>query len=207
MSKYTVEEVKQKRKESRARWIAANPQVNKVSKAAYVKKNKILILAKARIKSAALRTEKIPLTDAILAERIALRLLKKRVAQKKYRLDNPEKIVDTSRRTYAKNRLARDAEKAAWARKNSGRVSAWARQRQLSKIQRTPAWLTVDEHWMIEQAYELAILRSKMFGFPWHVDHVLPLRGKTVSGLHTPYNLQVILGSENCRKGNRVAVA
>jgi hypothetical protein len=57
---------------------------------------------------------------------------------------------------------------------------------------------------MIEQAYDLAALRTKMFGVAWHVDHVIPLCGKKVSGLHVPYNLQVILGSENCRKGNRV---
>lgn len=131
-------------------------------------------------------------------------LEKKRIAQQKYRLENPGKIEDTRKRTYAKHRVARDAEKAAWARKNATRVLAWTRQRQLAKNKRTPAWLTEDEHWMIEQAYELAALRTKLFGVAWHVDHVLPLRGKTVSGLHTPYNMQVILGSENCRKGNRV---
>jgi len=134
-------------------------------------------------------------------------LEKKRTAQQKYRLENPEKIAGTVRRTYDKHRAARNAEKAAWARKNSGRVLAWTRQRQLAKVQRTPAWLTEDEHWMIEQAYELAALRTKLFGVAWHVDHVLPLRGKTVSGLHTPYNMRVILGSENCRKSNKHEVA
>ena len=56
---------------------------------------------------------------------------------------------------------------------------------------------------MIRQAYELAQLRTKIFGFPWHVDHVLPLKGRLVSGLHTPINLQVIPGVDNLRKGNR----
>jgi hypothetical protein len=200
----TQEEAKQKRRESRARWASANPQADRAAKAAYAERNRDAILAKARAKTAAARIEKPAMAAAVLEERKSLRLLKKRIAQKQYRIDNPDKVADTRKRTYEKHRAARDAEKAAWARRNAARVLSWTRQRQSAKIKRTPAWLTEDDHWMIEQAYELASLRTKMFGVPWHVDHVLPLRGKTVSGLHTPYNMQVILGSENCRKGNRV---
>jgi hypothetical protein len=134
-------------------------------------------------------------------------LEKKRIAQKLYTACNPEKIVATRKATMAKHRKARNAEKAAWARKNAGRVLAWTRQRQLAKIQRTPAWLTEDDYWVIEQAYELAQLRTRLFGFPWHVDHALPLRGETVSGLHVPTNLRVIPGAENSKKGNRMEVA
>lgn len=78
--------------------------------------------------------------------------------------------------------------------------------RRAAKVQRTPHWLSEDDLWMIEQAYELAALRTKMFGFAWHVDHVIPLFGKKVSGLHTPYNLQVIPGSLNIAKNNRFEV-
>jgi hypothetical protein len=59
---------------------------------------------------------------------------------------------------------------------------------------------------MMEQAYELAALRTRMFGFAWHVDHIIPLQGKIVSGLHTPYNLRVIPGVENVRKGAQYVV-
>lgn len=89
-------------------------------------------------------------------------------------------------------------------RENKGKVNADTVKRRTAKMHRTPAWLTEDDLWMITQAYELAALRTKMFGFAWHVDHVLPLQGKTVSGFHTPLNLQVIPGVENIRKGNRV---
>lgn len=76
-----------------------------------------------------------------------------------------------------------------------------------AKNYRTPAWVSDDEKWMIEEAYSLASLRSKLTGIDWHVDHVIPLKGKFVSGLHTPYNLQVIPALLNLRKGNRYAVS
>lgn len=78
--------------------------------------------------------------------------------------------------------------------------------RHTAKMHRTPAWLTVDDFWMLEQAYELAALRTKLFGFSWHVDHILPLQGKKVSGLHVPNNLQVIPWVDNVKKANRFEV-
>jgi hypothetical protein len=72
-----------------------------------------------------------------------------------------------------------------------------------SKLQRTPEWLTEDDHWMIEQAYDIAVKRTKATGVMFHVDHIVPLQGASVSGLHVPWNLQVITEVENKRKGNR----
>ena len=74
-----------------------------------------------------------------------------------------------------------------------------------SKINRTPKWVDKDHLWLIKQAYELAVLRTKMLGFTWHVDHIIPLNGKTVSGLHVIENIQVIPGVENLLKNNKYA--
>jgi hypothetical protein len=78
-----------------------------------------------------------------------------------------------------------------------------SQKRKISLLNRTPAWIGDDDLWIIQEAYSLAALRTKMLGFTWHVDHVIPLRGKRVSGLHVPENLQVIPAMENLRKSNK----
>jgi hypothetical protein len=93
--------------------------------------------------------------------------------------------------------------KQKWKETNIGKVRADTVKRRLSKMQRTPKWLTAIDLWMIEETYELAALRTKITGFSWHVDHKIPLQGKLVSGLHTPYNLQVIPGKDNIAKANK----
>jgi hypothetical protein len=75
------------------------------------------------------------------------------------------------------------------------------------KAKRTPNWLTPDDFWMMEQAYELARLRTDMLGFQWEVDHEIPLRGKLVSGLHVPDNLRVVPKLVNRDKSNRFVVS
>jgi len=74
------------------------------------------------------------------------------------------------------------------------------------KAKRTPKWLSTEDIWMMEEAYILAALRTKIFGFAWEVDHMIPLRGKLASGLHVPHNLQVIPKMDNRSKSNRFIV-
>lgn len=90
--------------------------------------------------------------------------------------------------------------------KQPEKVNAKENKRKAAKLQRIPCWLTPDDFWMIEQAYDICALRTKMTGIEWHVDHIIPLQGKLVSGLHMPYNLQVIPASINTSKGNKFEV-
>lgn len=43
-------------------------------------------------------------------------------------------------------------------------------------------------------------------GIPHEVDHIIPINGKTMCGLHVPSNLRVITQEENRRKGNRLEI-
>ena len=75
--------------------------------------------------------------------------------------------------------------------------------RRTKKLQATPEWLTEDDFWLIDEIYELAALRTKTTGIKWHVDHIVPLQGKKVCGLHVPWNLQVITFTDNMQKSNK----
>jgi hypothetical protein len=87
-------------------------------------------------------------------------------------------------------------------RKNPGKRNALTANYRSAKARRAPPWLDTEDQFLIDEVYDLAARRTKMLGFPWHVDHIIPLRGAKVSGLHVPWNLQVIPGVENVRKGN-----
>lgn len=143
------------------------------------------------------------LAEYRIKNRFAL-LEKKKAYAKKQRVENPGHVYAIAKKSVAKHRVARNEEKANWRKRNAGRVLAWCRERQLAKIQRTPAWLTDFEKLKIECVYSIAAMLTRVNNERWHVDHVLPLQGKTVSGLHVPSNLQVMRGVENARKGNRL---
>ena len=73
-----------------------------------------------------------------------------------------------------------------------------------SRINRAPVWLTREHRKDMRSFYALRDwLNLTMFGVKYEVDHIVPLRGQSVSGLHVPWNLRVIRASENARKGNR----
>ncbi len=56
----------------------------------------------------------------------------------------------------------------------------------------------------IHEIYLEAARVTEKTGQAHHVDHIIPLRGVGVCGLHVPWNLQVLLAEENLRKGNRI---
>jgi hypothetical protein len=85
-------------------------------------------------------------------------------------------------------------------------IAAYEAARRALKLQRTPKWLTEIDKERIQNEYKLAALQSKITGESWHVDHIIPLQGKLVSGLHVPSNLRAMRGVDNISKNNNFEV-
>lgn len=136
---------------------------------------------------------------------------KRRAASRTYRVENPHRVKASKfdyqqrrgehllekAREYKQREAARLKEwSAAYKRENKGRINAANRARVAHIKRATPPWADLSA---IEQMYVQAA-ESGM-----HVDHVIPLRGKFVSGLHVESNLQLLPPVENHRKYNKVA--
>jgi hypothetical protein len=137
-------------------------------------------------------------------------LPKKRAYAKMRNEESHETVRAIAKRAYdsrTEEQRRKDSENAKkWRIKNKGRVLAWTRNRQLAKKQRTPAWLTASDKLKIEHLYLIAATLTRTSSESWHVDHIIPLQGENVSGLHVPSNLRVLRGKENARKRNKFEV-
>ena len=85
--------------------------------------------------------------------------------------------------------------------RNPGQRNLWTANYRSAKDARQPRWLTDSHLFEMESVYAYCSALRRV-GLDYHVDHVVPLRGATVSGLHVPWNLQVLPGRENMSKGN-----
>jgi hypothetical protein len=123
---------------------------------------------------------------------------------KRYAAKHPEKLIEKTTRWRNKN-PERAAELSKLGRqRNKGRIVANKAKYRAGKTNRTPAWLTESDFLRIKCKYQLAAMLNKHGVEPWEVDHIIPLHGQTVSGLHVPSNLRVITARENRLKNNRL---
>lgn len=112
-------------------------------------------------------------------------------------------------REYAKNYRARNKEQVAESKKryaqvNNGKINAAVAARKAAKLQRTPQWSDVTK---IGKYYEVCAFFNDVNGYiKYHVDHIIPLCGVEVSGLHVHNNLQILLAKDNIRKHNKFEV-
>ena len=106
--------------------------------------------------------------------------------------------------SYAEKQRAKLQEIATrWQKNNKGKVNANTAFNHSAKMLRTPRWLSSFDKLHIKCLYQVAAMRTKHSEIAWDVDHIVPLQGKTVSGLHVPWNLRVIPKKENILKGNK----
>lgn len=85
------------------------------------------------------------------------------------------------------------------------RAAYEARRRAIIK-QATPKWLTKIDYIEIKDFYYQAQEMTRLSGEKFEVDHIVPLKGENVCGLHVPWNLQVITKTENLKKFNKYHV-
>jgi len=135
---------------------------------------------------------------------------------KKWKKANPEKVraswkrSDPTKRREAARRwretnreLARERKNRS-VKKNPGLYNYICALRHAKKLQATPKWLTKEDFIKIKAIYQECARLNKIHGArSYHVDHIHPLRGESISGLHCPLNLQILTAEENHKKGNK----
>lgn len=117
--------------------------------------------------------------------------------------DNKQHLNDWYKNYREKNKTQVNANQKKWRENNKGKKNADTALRFAVKMQRTPKWLTKEQKQSIKEFYVMAKELEKVFPWKQCVDHIVPLRGKDVCGLHVPWNLQILSAKDNMQKGNR----
>ena len=121
---------------------------------------------------------------------------------KKYVLENKEKVNLAKRKWRAANKDKQHALSSAWVEVNRGRYNYLHSKRRAAKLNATPKWLTREDYCLMSDYYMMAKELEKVFPWGQQVDHIIPLQGKTVCGLHVPNNLQILSVWQNQTKNN-----
>lgn len=126
---------------------------------------------------------------------------KRRAYFERYRKQHRDRYINHAVQWREKNQDHAKALAKEWKAANKDKISASEARRHATKRNATPAW---SEREAIEAIYALCQFMTTSTGVLHHVDHIVPLRGKTVCGLHVAANLQVIPATVNLSKNNRV---
>lgn len=111
---------------------------------------------------------------------------------------NRDKYLKRKFVSNSKRRLQAQLFTKQWKARNPEKRNAAEASRRSAKNQRTPAWANHED---IKMFYEVANVLSRG-GVLFHVDHIVPLKGKKVSGFHVENNLQILPWHQNLQKGN-----
>jgi 5-methylcytosine-specific restriction endonuclease McrA len=167
---------------------------NKQQTVAY-KKNSISRLIKVKEYYTSHRQEKLDYASAYRKENALL--------IKQYKKEHAEEIADSWANYYEINRQILLANGRQYTKENPAKMNAKNARRRAKQLQRTPKWLTELDKEKIEEIYFYSHLMTITLGIQHEVDHIIPLCGKNISGLHCPENLQILTKEKHRKKGNK----
>ena len=125
----------------------------------------------------------------------------KHEAGKNWHSKNKERHAELTSQWYEQNKEQHLANSKAWYAANKSRKLETVTAREKRCVLATPTWADRE---LIKELYELARKLTEQTGIPHEVDHVIPLQGETVSGLHCQDNLQILTQEQNRRKANKL---
>jgi hypothetical protein len=119
-------------------------------------------------------------------------------------------VLRSRQRANSRNYIANNKEIVSkrdkeWRSNNHGIQNAFTAKRRARKLNATPVWANKE---LIKSTYveceEINIINKMCGGSDvFVVDHIIPLQGKFVSGLHIESNLQIITAFDNAQKANK----
>lgn len=123
--------------------------------------------------------------------------------KKKYYEENKALLLEKMAEYRLRNKdILREKGRAYYA-KHPEIYKSLAAKRRAHQLCATPPWLTYEDLLEIKEIFKEAAKLEKETGIKYHVDHIVPLRGENVCGLHVPWNLQILTAEENMKKGNK----
>ena len=134
--------------------------------------------------------------------------------------DNKDLVLKRTNDYYHDNKSVYNEYKRKWRENNRDRASQTTKayrakniervrlndimhssKRRALKTQCVPSWADLNA---IRSIYAECQKVTMETGIEHHVDHIIPLKGRNVTGLHVESNLRIITKSENCRKSNKL---
>jgi hypothetical protein len=116
-----------------------------------------------------------------------------------YREDNKEELALYQKKYYEANKDELAIKAKEYQENNRGTINAITSKYRATKLNASPTWSNKQA---IRDVYTAAKALEEETGIKYHVDHIVPLQGKNVCGLHIATNLQILTATENISKSN-----
>ncbi len=134
---------------------------------------------------------------------LALTVDARRAYAKEYHIKNAVRRNAASRQWYWANQTEVLERKKLWSRENPHLCVAQVAKRNARKRNATPKWADQDKMLAV---YAEAARLTREIGVKHEVDHIIPLQGRMVCGLHCEANLQILTESANRSKHNKLVL-